>query len=416
MRKKYRTGLKLVGFLLILSIFVLISYIKYLNDVENNNPVVIVEEGLSINYLKGNIININDTDSTYTFSVTNNSNLETSYYIYLDNLMSTNMVKYDLTERNNKVNILKNELTKTNPNLAEMININPGETHSYNLKIYSNPDVIKTKIVIEKEENNEEYFASTIIKNNEIQVSEINTEVPVSLTDGLIEAKNDYGKFYYFKGYIENNYVLFAGLLWRIVAINSDGSVKLILNDYAEATANFYNADDEELIEDKLNFSKNKMYETLDLWYRDNLEKYENNLISNRYCVDDSIINEDGINTYYGSKDRLVNNNYSYNCLGTIYTSRIGLLSLDEIIMAGASMTEQNQSFYLYLPNKVVSWWTITPRISDSKDITFFEITKEGKIGESSGNYFRGVRPVINLVKKTIVTGSGTLDDPYITK
>ncbi len=416
MRKKYRTGLKLVGFLLILSIFVLISYIKYLNDVENNNPVVIVEEGLSINYLKGNIININDTDSTYTFSVTNNSNLETSYYIYLDNLMSTNMVKYDLTERNNKVNILKNELTKTNPNLAEMININPGETHSYNLKIYSNPDVIKTKIVIEKEENNEEYFASTIIKNNEIQVSEINTEVPVSLTDGLIEAKNDYGKFYYFKGYIENNYVLFAGLLWRIVAINSDGSVKLILNDYAEATANFYNADDEELIEDKLNFSKNKMYETLDLWYRDNLEKYENNLISNRYCVDDSIINEDGINTYYGSKDRLVNNNYSYNCLGTIYTSRIGLLSLDEIIMAGASMTEQNQSFYLYLPNKVVSWWTITPSISDSKDITFFEITKEGKIGESSGNYFRGVRPVINLVKKTIVTGSGTLDDPYITK
>ena len=60
MRKKYRTGLKLVGFLLILSIFVLISYIKYLNDVENNNPVVIVEEGLSINYLKGNIININE--------------------------------------------------------------------------------------------------------------------------------------------------------------------------------------------------------------------------------------------------------------------------------------------------------------------------------------------------------------------
>ena len=36
---------------------------------------------------------------------------------------------------------------------------------------------------------------------------------------------------YYFRGNVTNNYVLFAGLEWKIIRINEDGTVKLILTD-----------------------------------------------------------------------------------------------------------------------------------------------------------------------------------------
>ena len=37
---------------------------------------------------------------------------------------------------------------------------------------------------------------------------------------------------YIYKGEIDNNYVSFNNLTWRIIKINSDSSITLILNDY----------------------------------------------------------------------------------------------------------------------------------------------------------------------------------------
>lgn len=45
---------------------------------------------------------------------------------------------------------------------------------------------------------------------------------------GLYVAEDDYGDSYYFRGKVENNYVSFAGFIWRIVRINGDGSIRLI--------------------------------------------------------------------------------------------------------------------------------------------------------------------------------------------
>ena len=44
----------------------------------------------------------------------------------------------------------------------------------------------------------------------------------------ICEAEDDYGKTYYFRGNVTNNYVSFAGFFWRIVRINGDGSMRLI--------------------------------------------------------------------------------------------------------------------------------------------------------------------------------------------
>ena len=45
---------------------------------------------------------------------------------------------------------------------------------------------------------------------------------------GLYMAEDDYGKSYYYRGSINNNYVSFAGFIWRIIRINGDGSIRMI--------------------------------------------------------------------------------------------------------------------------------------------------------------------------------------------
>ena len=47
----------------------------------------------------------------------------------------------------------------------------------------------------------------------------------------LASTEDDYGTSYYFRGAVKNNYVQFANKCWRIVRINGDGSVKLVLHN-----------------------------------------------------------------------------------------------------------------------------------------------------------------------------------------
>ena len=59
-------------------------------------------------------------------------------------------------------------------------------------------------------------------------------------------------------------------------------------------------------------------------------------------------------------------------------------------------------------------WWT--SNLSKTKDGNYypFAVNSSGKIIDStSGNLYRGLRPVINIIKKVTVTGDGTIDNPY---
>lgn len=60
-----------------------------------------------------------------------------------------------------------------------------------------------------------------------------------STTDeGLIKTTDDYGTAYYYRGAVENNYVKFAGMCWRIVRTTGNNDVKLVLynNDSDDCT------------------------------------------------------------------------------------------------------------------------------------------------------------------------------------
>ncbi len=49
---------------------------------------------------------------------------------------------------------------------------------------------------------------------------------------GIYKAEDDYGTSYYYRGAPENNYVVFAGMCWRVVRVIGDGSIKLTLYNY----------------------------------------------------------------------------------------------------------------------------------------------------------------------------------------
>ena len=59
-----------------------------------------------------------------------------------------------------------------------------------------------------------------------------------SLESLLAPTEDDYGTSYYYRGTVENNYVKFAGMCWRIVRIVGDGSIKLVLSNYNKNLTN----------------------------------------------------------------------------------------------------------------------------------------------------------------------------------
>ena len=420
MRKIYKISLSVIGIILIFLLVVAVDYAKYLKENEVNNPIVLVEDGLSINYLNGNKIEVNSKEKTYTISVTNNSSDTLHYYIRVNNIETNKKdITYILTEKNNALNMPKNNFPTEEADLASYIEIAPSSTHTFSLLILENKAAnLKANIKIGLEEEKEANFATTILINNDIKKSTI-TKVgeEAAITDeGLIEGNDENGTLYYFRGNVTNNYVIFANLTWRIVKINGDGSVKLILNDYIDDKTNYYNSDNTESIDNKMNFSNSNVYATLKNWYQTNLNGYEKYIATSKYCVDDTVSEIEESNTYYLGYSRLLTDYSQVNtCLGSRYNSKIGLLTADEAVFAGASKNAQNTSYYLYTASKDTSWWTITPVSSNGTDITYFEVSSNGQLkNESLGSYYRGIKPVIDLNKKTFVDGTGTINDPYI--
>ena len=53
----------------------------------------------------------------------------------------------------------------------------------------------------------------------------------------LASTQDDYGTSYYFRGAVENNYVEYANMCWRIVRVTGDGSIKLVLYNYNGLTS-----------------------------------------------------------------------------------------------------------------------------------------------------------------------------------
>ena len=66
-------------------------------------------------------------------------------------------------------------------------------------------------------------------------------DAAATTAEGVFEMEDDYGTSYYYRGAVENNYVKFADIFWRIIRINGNGSLRIIYDGtqaYANGTNN----------------------------------------------------------------------------------------------------------------------------------------------------------------------------------
>lgn len=287
------------------------------------------------------------------------------------------------------------------------------------------------------------YYA-VVTKNSE------NIESVLSVT------ADDYGTSYYYRGGVEDNYVNFAGMCWRIVRIEGDGSTKLLLEDRnAECNSSTFTGNwsdgstyvfghDSNYRLNFLNYSGGladsfKTFQTsklsgsldklkVDEWcYDDTVTKYEyydsaNNLVSSP--VEGGYTNE-----CYGAYTRIrTNKKPSLVCTGKKLTNYadstnmyVGTLTADEMSFAGAAYSTSNYTYYLtndYTKNNSLSWWSLSP-YQFNGELGYDGAFLLDDYGELSNNpmdfnwYYS--RPAVSLKSGSVITsGEGTLEKPYI--
>ncbi len=393
---------KIILFLLFIAIL-LCSYVEYdYQEYIKNKPVdtsvVEVAEGLSINYLQGKKIVVNQNSMEYDFSITNLGNEEKKYQLEIKNLEgdATGSL-YDIKEDNTVIK----EITSVMEGIVLNGSIEAGKTKRYHMQI-QNKDKREFSFVLNTIcQSVDDSFRSVLLSNNKVLEEG---------EDGLIEKPEQDGTIYYFKGNVDNNYVSFAGNMWRIVRINTDQSVKLVLDNTLDNMAKYF-SDEQSDLED---FEDSNIYQLLLDFYNINLKDYDSFIANTLYCYDNSILTEEDNKIEYLPSYRLfVDKIPTYSCSGKSIPLKVALLTSDEVVFAGAS-SDESKNYYLNGEFQS-SWWTMTPSKKENGKMHYMVITKDGilqkDVVESTSLFFR---PVISLNRRVRVEGSGTIEEPYV--
>ena len=295
----------------------------------------------------------------------------------------------------------------------------------------------------------------------------------------LASTEDDYGTSYYFRGAVTNNYVEFANKCWRIVRVGGDGSVKLILhNDNTNGAANpcssannsdtaafarysgttytsEYNtkADDNAYVgfmygrigsniyaSAHANTNKSTILTNLETWYTNTLKTYADTIADTVWCNDKTNITDTSYNpwnwnnvtglgyaknaTFYGATERLVSRNKSaggtgpsLKCNGELskITSKVGLITADELAFAGYAFNLDKTTTYLQENATDTDWWSLSPVYFYGTAAHVWSVDGGSDIIRNFVVTFtRGVRPSISLKPSTNVTGNGTSEKPYV--
>lgn len=397
MRLRFKSVLVFIFILIIACVSVGVGYLFYNEVVERSN--IVVDGDLTINFINGDSFDLNG-DATIAFSVTNNSDEQKYYYIQLSDVYASN-VNYELKSSDDLdvSNTLKSDI------IYNQVAINSNETINYTMNFTSSSkENYSGTIKIGLRANEENSFADMILSNNNISSTSLTSfGEAATLDEGLLESKDDLGVAYYFRGAVTNNNVSFAGYNWKIVKINGDGSVKLVLDGIIEELSNYY--------DESSSFNESAILDVLESWYDTNLVDYSSYIAYYKFC-NDTVLEANG--TTYMAYNRIVTNKIpTFVCLGYSENGKIGLLTADEVVMAGGS-TDSNNSYYLYNSSIETNYYTMTnARIDGSLYYPFIVNIEGGLEYDTNGTLVRGVRPVINIIKTAKVSGSGTVDDPY---
>ena len=288
---------------------------------------------------------------------------------------------------------------------------------------------------------------NAILADNTVNEGTPNFANRATTDEGMYATTDNLGTSYYFRGAVTNNYVSFAGYYWRIIRINGDGSIRIIY-DGTSAHANGESSSDRQTGTSAYNSSYNQSYYVgytyqanaqrpstpnggtastikgvLDTWYSTNIagKELDDKVVSSPgFCNDRNTASgsnwvSSGSTFYYAAYDRVYGSTQpTLQCSNTndIYTTKVGLITADEVRMAGGT-TSSNNSYYLYTGQ---NYWTMSPFYFYINGYAFvFRVLSDGSLDFNWVNYTYGVRPVLNLsADVTISGGNGTSETPYV--
>lgn len=276
------------------------------------------------------------------------------------------------------------------------------------------------------EEENENTLANLIKKHNTLitksptlTTSSNNT----SDTKGLYSSTNTNSgnPTYFFRGKVINNYVSFANLTWRIIRINEDGTVRLILNGTIGNTTYKFNTTYSSYT-DMYYSNSDTAKPVVDNWYQTNIinNGYDSYVSNSIFCEQAKV--KDISSDISGNATMYVYSSYTPNFKCEIdgnnkglLNSKVGLITYDEVVHAGGYYDKKNYNYYLC--NASDQFWTMSPggvRASEYADDWYVNYSGNMYSNVYVNSSGLGLRPVINLNANVLATGTGTSSDPYI--
>ena len=210
-----------------------------------------------------------------------------------------------------------------------------------------------------------EVLSSSIKNDNKI----------VSKGDGLY---NNNGELV-FKGKNVNNYLVYSGITWRIIKINTDNSIVLITDDKLTNLA--YDKTNTSYIKSNIGEWLNETEKNTGIFESKLYDKHKY-LIPNTICLDN------------------VSNLNNITCHKKDITKYISMINVADYL------NSKNSDSYI---NNTDSIWTI-----NSKDNTKVWYINNGNVSNDSVTNIHGVKAVVTL-KNTIgkTKGKGTKEEPY---
>ena len=277
--KRKRKDLLILLFLMSITVLVIgVSYALLTKDIIGGNNKVVYKVGdLEVKLDESGSKDISLTNATpqedsdglsnepYSFSIVNNATTDLKYTIYLEDdidaknscgtnceLVAYNFVKYNLSSDSNS---LKTSTLSSSSTELYTGTITSKSTDKFNLRVWLSIDANNTamnkyyfgkiKVVINQ---GDDYCIRNgfttlsdcmlVMNNHETSVETAKQNITAKGTpdfsktattdEGLFMAEDDDGASYYYRGAVKNNYVSFAGFIWRIIRRNGDGSIRMI--------------------------------------------------------------------------------------------------------------------------------------------------------------------------------------------
>ena len=275
MRKKY---VLIISLILVIIMILGVSYALLQKDIIGNNRKIIYQVGdldvklddsSSKDISLTNAIPQEDSEGLssepYSFLLINNGTTDLKYTIYLEDdkeaknkcgtdceLVPYKFIRYNLASDSES---LKTSNLSTTSNALYTGTIKSKATDKFNLRLWLSIDADNTAM-------NKYYFGKIkavvgqgdsyckdngfntlsdcmlVMNNHESSVDIAKTNIKAKGTpnfsktattdEGLFMAEDDEGESYYYRGAVKNNYVSFAGFIWRIIRRNGDGSIRMI--------------------------------------------------------------------------------------------------------------------------------------------------------------------------------------------